>query len=286
MTLLLRWCPQILLNRCTSIQSYSMEERLQKILSRWGLASRREAESWLQAGRVRVNGAIAHLGQRADPTVDVITVDGIRLTTAEQPKTTTVLLNKPLGYVSTCADPQGRATVLDLLPLELRQGQGIHPVGRLDVDSSGALLLTNNGDLTFHLTHPRHHIAKIYQVWVSGRPSPATLQQWRRGVVLDSVRTHPAQIEVLRYDSAATLLRVILTEGRNRQIRRVAEQLGYPVERLHRLGIGPITLGNLPRGGYRILTAQELSSLNVSCDTSISTGKSHNCLEKVHSCSV
>ncbi len=237
-----------------------MVERLQKILSQWGIASRRQAEAMISAGRVYVNGQVAHLGQQADPTADQITVDGIAIAPGNRPDTCYILLHKPLGVVSTCSDPWGRSTVLDLLEADL-QGLGLHPVGRLDVDSTGALLLTNDGLLTFHLTHPRHHIPKTYEVWVTGDPRPEVLQQWRQGVRLDGQRTLPAELTVLARKADQTCLQIVLYEGRNRQIRRVAEHLGHPVMALHRRAIGALEMQQLPSGHYRPLTRNEIEQL-------------------------
>lgn len=242
-----------------------MEERLQKLLSQWGIASRRQAENLISAGRVKVNGTLAHLGQRANPNIDTIEVDGTQLTATNQPRQHYLLLHKPRGVVSTCDDPQSRRTVIDLLPESLRQGTGIHPVGRLDTDSTGALLLTNNGQLTHQLTHPRYHIAKTYRVRVEGTPSQATLTRWRQGVQLDGQMTLPAAVTLIRTQQTAkgnaSLLDIVLQEGRNRQIRRVAEALGHPVISLHRTAIGPITLGALPRGQVRPLSETEMQFL-------------------------
>jgi pseudouridine synthase len=244
-----------------------MAERVQKILSQWGIASRRQAEQMIVGGRVRLNGEIAHLGQKADPALDCLEVDGAIVYPDHRPRQFYLLLHKPVGYVSTCDDPQNRKTVLDLLPPAWRQGKGIHPVGRLDFDSSGALLLTNDGDLTFQLTHPRHAIAKTYHVTVDGRPTPAVLDQWRQGILLDDRQTLPARVKILLGSAAdQTTLEVVLREGRNRQIRRVAEQLGHPVRDLHRVQIGPISLNlagtpSLPSGAYRLLTDLEVSLL-------------------------
>lgn len=244
-----------------------MHDRVQKILSQWGIASRRQAEQMILEGRVRLNGAIAHLGQKADPSRDRVEVDGVVIQPTHRPESIYLLLNKPAGYVSTCSDPQNRRTVLDLLPSELSHQSGIHPVGRLDVDSTGALLLTNDGDLTFYLTHPRHHIPKTYRVWVEGYPGELLLQRWRQGVVLSGQKTLPAQVTMLkRHPEGKTLLEVVLREGRNRQIRRIAEQLGHPVIHLHRTAIGPIRLNPsgepaLPSGVYRSLKDIEISFL-------------------------
>ena len=243
-----------------------MEERLQKILSQWGIASRREAEAMILAGRVRCNGTVVGLGQKADPESDTIEVDGKLIQPMHRPTPVYLLLHKPAGVVSTCDDPRGRPTVMDLLPPELRSGQGIHPVGRLDADSTGALLLTNDGELTFVLTHPRHSISKTYQVWVQGEPPESVLQQWREGVLLKGIKTRPAQIRVISQSSGETCLEIILKEGRNRQIRRIAQQLGYPVIQLHRTAIGPIELQPpgeppLPQSCYRPLKDVELRFL-------------------------
>jgi pseudouridine synthase len=243
-----------------------MEERLQKILSQRGVASRRQAETMILSGRVLLNGYIAHLGQKADPAIDVITVDGEPLKLNYRPSLVYLLLYKPAGTVSTCYDPEGRTTVVDLLNQELRQGQGIHPVGRLDVNSTGALILTNDGDLTFELTHPSHDIPKTYQVWLQGHPPKSVLEEWRQGVVLDERKTRLAQVRVLEEKSYGVCLEIILQEGRNRQIRRVAQKLGYPVLQLHRTAIGSIQL-QLPGekllapGDYRHLKEFEIGFL-------------------------
>jgi pseudouridine synthase len=244
--------------------------RLQKILSQWGIASRRRAEQLILAGRVHVNGVVATLGQTAEPTTDRIEVDGKIITIQNKPEPVYLLLNKPVGIVSTCFDPQGRSTVLKLLPPQLRECEGIHPVGRLDIDSSGALLLTNDGDLTFGLTHPSHSISKTYLVWVRGNTPEAVLAAWREGINLDGQYTLPALVTVLKYSNHQTLLKIVLREGRNRQIRRVAEQLGHPVLDLHRTSIGDISIAEdgagdrfpaLKIGCHRRLKLVEVQSL-------------------------
>lgn len=238
-----------------------MSERLQKILSKWGIASRRNAETLISQGRVVVNGVPASLGQRADPSVDIIEVDGQLIRATDKPNLIYLLLNKPAGVVSTCQDNKGRKTVLDLLPDAMRQSHGIHPVGRLDTASTGALLLTNNGQFTFHLTHPRHSVSKTYHVWVEGSPTSTTLSKWRTGVLIDDRTTRSAEVEVLQEMPNQTLLEIVLKEGRNRQIRRVAEQLGHPVIHLHRIAIGNIELDSLEPGNFRPLTKPEVSAL-------------------------
>jgi pseudouridine synthase len=243
-----------------------MEARLQKILAQWGIASRREAEEMIRRSRVRINGVLAHLGQKVDPLKDQITVDGKIVVNKQRPALVYLLLNKPAGVVSTCYDPQGRTTVLDLLPENLRKGTGIHPVGRLDTDSTGALLLTNDGDLTFALTHPSHSVPKTYRVLVQGNPPEELLQIWREGLMLDGRRTRPAEVHLIESLSGQSSLEIVLKEGRNRQIRRIAEQLGYPVIKLHRTAIGPIQLKNskqpyLKEGNYRSLKDDEMRFL-------------------------
>jgi len=238
-----------------------MPDRLQKILSRHGIASRREAEQIILAGRVAVNGIkITELGIKADPDSDRIEVDGNLLQTTA-PEFVYLLLNKPTGIVCTCDDPQGRRTVLDILPPEYRH---VYPVGRLDYNSSGALILTNDGDFANHLMHPRHHVAKTYEVWVRDFPDQETIRQWQTGVMLEGKPTHPATVNILKFDrnNPRTQLQIILSEGRNRQIRKVAELLGYPVLSLHRIAIASISLAHLKIGAYRLLNDDEIKTLS------------------------
>ena len=232
-------------------------QRLQKLMAAAGLCSRRTAEAWIEAGRVNVDGQVSTLGDQADPDSQVIQVDGRPLCPRREP--TVLLINKPAGVISTCRDPRGRSTVLDLLPRQLRQG--LHPVGRLDADSRGALLLTDQGELTLRLTHPRFDHAKTYRVWVEGTPLDTSLQRWRRGVSLDGTRTRSAEVRVLQRRSDRTLLEVVLLEGRNRQIRRVADLLGHPVLDLQRVAIAGLRLGPLPEGRWRHLSRGEWQPL-------------------------
>ena len=234
-------------------------ERLQKLMAAAGFCSRRRGEELLREGRVYVNGQVAELGDRADAERDDIRIDGRPLRAAPLPLT--LLLNKPPGVLSTCHDPRGRPTVLDLLPPELQRGQGLHPVGRLDADSRGALLLSNAGSLTLQLTHPRYGHRKTYRVWVKGHPGAEVLQRWRRGVPLDGVASRPVQLSLLEQHPDATRLELVLREGRNRQIRRTAELLGHPVLDLERIAIGPLELGALPEGHWRRLEPQEWQAL-------------------------
>jgi len=251
-----------------------MKERVQKILSQWGIASRREAEKMIQDGRVKLNGKVVELGDKADPRKDKLKVDGVVI--KNRPELTYILLNKPAGVVSTCKDPQNRKTVIDLLPPELRTGQGLHPVGRLDAASTGALLLTNDGELTMGLTHPRYHLPKTYEVWVEGNPPENILNTWREGVMLLGKKTLPAEVKVLKRATEKTLLKVVLTEGRNRQIRLIAEELGFKVIKLHRTAIDTILLQPpkapmLPSGDFRFLTPFEVNSLKKRVN--LTTGK-------------
>ena len=224
-----------------------------------GLCSRRRGEDWLQAGRVTVDGRVASLGDQADPNSQLIEVDGVPLISVQEPRV--FLLNKPVGVICSCRDPQGRATVLDCLPHQERSG--LHPVGRLDADSRGALLLTDQGELTLRLTHPRYNHAKTYRVLVRGIPSSQALRRWREGLLLDGRLTRPARVHCLRSRGASSLLEVQLKEGRNRQIRRVAELLGHPVIDLQRVAIDGIRLDDLAEGCWRRLDAREWSTILV-----------------------
>jgi pseudouridine synthase len=230
-------------------------ERLQKLLAAAGLCSRRRAEQWIGEGRVRVNGAVATLGDRADLRIDRVELDGRPL--PARPAPILLLLHKPVGVLSSCSDPRGRPTVLDLLPSELSEQTGLHPIGRLDADSRGALLLTNDGALTLRLSHPRYAHTKTYRVCLAGHPRPACLERWRQGVPLDGQPALPVGIEVLRHSTEACWLELTMREGRNRQIRRTATALGHPVLDLQRVAIGPIQLGDLPEGQWRHLAERE-----------------------------
>ncbi len=235
-------------------------QRLQKLLASAGLCSRRRAEELILEGRVSLNGAVARLGDQADLSSDRLELDGTPVGAAA--RTITVLLNKPRGVICSCQDPEGRTTVLDLLPPELSMGTGLHPVGRLDGASRGALLLSNDGAFTLRLTHPRFGHRKHYRVWVSGEPGPEVLEQWRRGVPLDGQPSQPVVVRELARGGRGTLLELEMGEGRNRQIRRTAELLGHPVRDLQRVAIGPLRLGDLPEGRWRHLAPQEWKDLD------------------------
>ncbi len=231
--------------------------RLQKIIAESGLLSRRKADLLIRQGRVTLNGKQAVLGEKADPRSDLILVDGIDLPKKRTHKV--FLLNKPYGVISSCQDTHGRKTILSLIPSHLRPG--MHPVGRLDFDSRGAILLTNNGELTLRLTHPKYSHTKTYLVWLSGRPSKLKLDHWRKGILLDGRITMPARIEVLEKVDKNTLLKVILKEGRNRQIRRIATLIGHPVQDLQRISISNINLNGLEEGKWRELKQKEWISI-------------------------
>jgi 16S rRNA pseudouridine516 synthase len=231
--------------------------RLQKIISESGLFSRRKADLLIKQGRVTLNGRLAILGEKADPSSDHILVDGRDL--PEKLNHKVFLLNKPYGVISSCQDNHGRKTILSLIPSHLRPG--MHPVGRLDFDSRGAILLTNNGDLTLRLTHPKYSHTKTYLVWVSGQPSQSKLDNWRRGILLDGKMTMPSRIQVLETTNRKTLLKVILKEGRNRQIRRIANLIGHPVKDLQRISISNINLNGLQEGKWRELKTKEWISI-------------------------
>jgi len=239
-----------------------MTERVQKILREWGVASRREAEKIIEQGRVKVNGQIITLGDKANARKDKIEVDGKTLVKKDRPKLVYLLLNKPKGIISSCDDPQKRTTVLDLLEPELKSKQGIHPVGRLDRDSTGALILTNDGDFTLSLTHPRYHLPKTYLVWVKGDITDEVIKKWSKGFFWEGKQTLPAKITVKKRSISKTLLEIVLNEGRNRQIRRIADFFGYPVLKLHRSAIAFIKLHDLPVGEYRFLSSTEVKKLS------------------------
>ena len=232
-----------------------MEERLQKLLSAAGLCSRRTAETYLAAGRVTVNGQTAQLGQRADPDRDEILVDGRPLARRAEP--VYILLNKPRGYVSTLSDERGRKTVAELVA---DCGARVYPVGRLDLDSEGLLLLTNDGDWAQRLLHPRHEVEKTYHVSVFG-PVAGAAARLAAVTDLDGEPIRPARVEVLRQTARTAVLAVTIHEGKNRQIRRMCAACGLAVKRLRRVREGSLELGNLPPGKWRSLTKNEVEAL-------------------------
>lgn len=242
-------------------------ERLQKVLARAGLGSRRVCEDLIADGRVTVNGDVAVLGRRVDPEHDAVALDGVPVIVRDD--LVYYLLNKPAGYVSTASDPEGRATVVELVPATPR----VFPVGRLDYDTEGLLLLTNDGDLTHLLTHPRFGVVKTYLAEVEGDPSPATVRALREGVELDDGRTAPARVTVVQRRDTTAALELGIHEGRNRQVRRMCEAVGHPVIRLVRTRIGPLRDGALKPGTWRALSPAEVRRLYEAASAD-SSGKS------------
>jgi 23S rRNA pseudouridine2605 synthase len=226
-------------------------ERLQKVLARTGVGSRRVCEDLIADGRVTVNGEVPVLGRRVDADTDVIELDGVPLPV--RPGLVHYLVNKPTGVVSTAEDTHGRPTVVSLVPAEPR----VFPVGRLDLDSEGLIVVTNDGELTHRLTHPSFGVPKEYLVQVEGEPSAGDVRSLREGVDLEDGRTAPARVAVV----APSLLRMVIHEGRNRQIRRMCESVGHPVVRLVRTRIGPLADPSLTPGSYRPLTFDEVRGL-------------------------
>ena len=231
-------------------------ERLQKILASAGVTSRRKAEQLIRAGRVRVDGqVVTTMGFKIDPRHCRITVDGKPMR-VDPP--VYILLNKPAGYVTTRHDPQGRPTVMDLVA-DIRER--VYPVGRLDLDSEGALLLTNDGRLTNRILHPRYQVNKTYAVIVRGRPSSRALRRLERGIRLEGRITSPARIRVVQEEARQTRVEIVIHEGRKRQVRKMFEAIGYPVLRLRRIAYGNLTLGALKPGTYRFLTKKDVKKI-------------------------
>lgn len=230
-------------------------ERVQKVLARAGVGSRRACDELVLQQRVTVNGAVADPGTRVDPTRDRIELDGVPI--AVRPGLVHYLLNKPRGVLTTMSDPQGRPSVAELVPSDPR----VFPVGRLDSDSEGLLLLTNDGDLAQRVAHPSHGIDKEYLAEVSGIPSRGDLRKLRQGVALEDGLTAPATVTLVGESSGNAMLRVTIHEGRKRQVRRMCEAIGHPVGRLVRVRIGPLHDPKLPPGRWRALRQPELRAL-------------------------
>ena len=233
-----------------------MEERLQKIIAASGLMSRRSAEELIAAGKVRVNGAVASLGDRADAARDRITVDGKSLAPPEE--RVYIMLNKPRGYVTTLKDEKGRRTVAELVS-EL--GVRLYPVGRLDMNSEGLLIMTNDGELAERMMHPRGGVEKCYRTTVTGEDVPAATEKMKESMLIDGYRTRGARVEIERLTDKGGVLLVTIGEGRNRQVRKMCEQVGLRVTRLCRISEGELRLGDLRTGRWRELTRAEIARL-------------------------
>ena len=231
--------------------------KIQKYFTDCGIMSRRAAEAEIKKGNVSVNGAVAEIGMRVDPGVDVITYNGkeIRPTSTEN---VYVMLNKPRGIVTTMTDEKGRSTVADLVK---SVGTRVYPIGRLDMDSDGLLLLTNDGDLANTLTHPKHDIPKIYEVTIAGEVNDVKLTILRSPLVIDDYEILPVKVDIISRKKEQTVLKMTLFEGRNRQIRKMCEIAELKIKRLSRVAIGELTLGDLETGKWRLLTADEVKLL-------------------------
>jgi 23S rRNA pseudouridine2605 synthase len=234
-----------------------MKERLQKILSQAGVASRRKAEEIIKQGRVAVDGrVVTAMGLQVDPDCQIITLDGKPLTPAE--KKISILLNKPKGYVTTMRDPQGRPIVTSLLD---NMTARVFPVGRLDLNTEGALILTNDGDLAQKIQHPSFEVNKTYEARVFGRPNKAKLKKLEEGIELEGGKTWPARIEILQRYAHETILKITIHEGKKRQVRKMFAAIGHRVLDLKRTAYGRLELGGLPSGKYRVLNDRDLALL-------------------------
>lgn len=240
-----------------------MADRLQKVMAAAGIASRRASEVLISAGRVTINGRVAELGDRVDPDVDVVEVDGDRVivdTTLHY-----LMLNKPRGVVSTTHDPEGRPTVMDLVNLEER----LYPVGRLDQDTEGLLLLTNDGELANRLLHPSFEVERTYLALVPGPVRRETLRRLTEGVELDDGLARPRRVRVAEEHRGKALLEIVMTEGRKHEVRRMLAAVGAPVERLARVAFGGVELGDLRQGKWRFLDRPEIAKLHAAAGTSV-----------------
>lgn len=234
------------------------EVRLQKFMADMGVASRRKSEELIKAGKVKINGHVAQIGMKVNPRKDLVTVGKQKITNVKNRKMIYIMLHKPRGYVTTVSDELGRKTVMDLLP---DFGERIYPVGRLDKDSEGLLLLTNDGSFTNCMTHPSHEYAKVYRVTVRPAVNDKILKSLRDGVEIDGIMTSPCEVTVLVEEENRVVLEFIIHEGRNRQIRKMCESQGLEVARLKRVSVGSLKLGMLKQGDYRELNEQEVKKL-------------------------
>lgn len=234
------------------------EVRLQKFMAEQGVASRRKSEELISAGKVKVNGHPARLGDKINPYKDLVTVSGKKITFIKKRKMVYIMLHKPRGYVTTVSDERGRKTVMDLIP-DVKER--VYPVGRLDKDSEGLLLLTNDGVFTNCMTHPSHQYPKTYRVTVRPKITDEALNNLRNGIEIDGRMTAPAEVNILTQEEGRVVLEIILREGRNREIRKMCESQGLEVARLKRTSIGSLKLGMLGQGKYRELSEQEVKKL-------------------------
>ncbi len=211
------------------------------------------------SGRIKVNGIIPESpGIQVDPNLDVVEVDNKRINFNTNEEKVYIILNKLPGYVSAVSDKRGEPTVMELIP---DIGKRVYPVGRLDKDTEGLMLFTNDGELAYFLTHPKHHVEKVYSVWVTGKPTDESLNKIRSGVLIDNEITAPAKVERIEYKNGISYLRIAIHEGRKRQIKRMFSAIGHKVVRLKRIQIGPIAIGNLRPGEFRYLTKEEIKKL-------------------------
>ena len=232
--------------------------RLQKFLARAGVASRRGSENLMTAGRVCVNGVVTtELGSKVDPLTDEVTVDGMPVELSDG--SVTLMLHKPSGFITTMSDPHGRPCVASLVPVD--RYPGLFPVGRLDFDTTGLLLFSTDGELGNGLLHPKHHVDKTYRALVDGVVKTADLEALERGVELDDGLTLPAVAELVGYRDSTSEVRITIHEGRKRQVKRMFTHVGHPVLRLHRESFGPLSLGDLAEGEWRVLSADEVAAL-------------------------
>lgn len=239
-----------------------MTERLQKVISRAGLMSRRAAEELIAVGRISIDGKTAVLGDRVDATTHRVEVDGVQIPIA--PDLVTYVLNKPLDVISTADDPQGRQTVVDVVGAEVR----VWPVGRLDADSEGLILVSNDGELTNRVTHPRYGMTKTYTVLVDGAPSKQSIRRFTEGVELDDGVARAVSARVIDRRGGTVMVELVMTEGRNREVRRMCDAIGHPVRRLVRTAIGPFVERSLAPGESRQLTSIEVAGLYKAAESS------------------
>lgn len=231
--------------------------RLQKYLAICGIASRRKSEQIILQGRVKVNGKVVNkLGVKIDPDKDIVLVDNKLIKLPK--KYIYIAINKPEGYITSVKDQFNRPTVIDLIK-EIKER--VYPVGRLDYDTSGLLILTNDGDLTYKLTHPKHEIKKVYIAKIKGIPTERELEAFRKGLRIDNYITSKAEIEILSTNRSSSVVKIVIHEGKNRQIRKMCEKINHPVIKLKRVAIGKIKLGNLKKGSWRYLSKEEIEYL-------------------------